>query len=86
MEPISPLLLASFSLPLAKALHNNETTTANGSWTPSTSGKCLGVLGQLWGSAEGRYPLWDSEGEAFLVRALGHGWPGPPISVSHMEA
>ncbi|XP_054974705.1 receptor-type tyrosine-protein phosphatase epsilon isoform X2 [Sorex araneus] len=38
MEPISPLLLAGLGLPLARALGGNETSTANGSWTPGTSG------------------------------------------------
>ncbi|XP_019499624.1 PREDICTED: receptor-type tyrosine-protein phosphatase epsilon-like [Hipposideros armiger] len=38
MEPFCPLLLASFSFPLAKALAVNETTTAVSNWTSTTSG------------------------------------------------
>lgn len=39
MEPSCPLLLAGFSLPLAKALTANTTSTADSNWTSTTSGK-----------------------------------------------
>lgn len=38
MEPSCPLLLAGFSLPLAKALTANTTSTADSNWTSTTSG------------------------------------------------
>ncbi|XP_023393145.1 receptor-type tyrosine-protein phosphatase epsilon [Pteropus vampyrus] len=38
MEPSCPLLLAGFSLPLAKALTANTTSTADSNWTSATSG------------------------------------------------
>lgn len=41
MEPSCPLLLAGFSLPLAKALTANTTGTAESNWTATTSGKGL---------------------------------------------
>ena len=42
MEPFCPFLLAGVSLPLAKALKGNETTTAaaaQSNWTSTTAGK-----------------------------------------------
>ncbi|KAF6317782.1 protein tyrosine phosphatase receptor type E [Rhinolophus ferrumequinum] len=38
MEPFCPLLLASFSFLLAKALRVNQTSTADSNWTSTTSG------------------------------------------------
>uniref|UniRef100_A0A5F9DG46 Uncharacterized protein n=1 Tax=Oryctolagus cuniculus TaxID=9986 RepID=A0A5F9DG46_RABIT len=38
MEPLCPLLLAGFSLPLTRALQGNESTAADGNWTAATSG------------------------------------------------
>lgn len=40
MEPFCPLLLAGFSLRLAKAFTVNESTPADSNWTSTTSGKC----------------------------------------------
>lgn len=42
MEPFCPFLLVGVSLPLAKALKGNETTTttaAQSNWTSTTAGK-----------------------------------------------
>lgn len=39
MEPFCPLLLASFSLSLARAGKGNDTTPAESNWTSTTAGK-----------------------------------------------
>lgn len=39
MEPFCPLLLASFSLSLARAGQGNDTTPAESNWTSTTAGK-----------------------------------------------
>lgn len=39
MEPLCPLLLASFSLPLARASKENETTPAESNRTNTTTGR-----------------------------------------------